>query len=158
MASQETNKSSGEMKYKCNKLHKFLITLEIFYTVGCILNSIIIYKYGFYGSIFISNLFPFGGLILLSIILSVILPKYYSAGTFSDEYIKKYPDIWKLLHGPGFEGDPVKTYRFYKGYYDDGTDEKLNQIKFSVSIYEKLFLWTWFVGIIDIIINQGARP
>ena len=147
------------MKYKYTKLHKFLIALEVFFIVGCFLNSIIIYKYGFYVSIFISNLFPFCGLILISIILSVILPKYYPAGTYNDKYIRNnYPDIWKLLHGPGIEGDPVKIYRFYKGRYDDCTDKKLNQIKFSVSIYLKLFLWTWSVAVIDMILNQGARP
>ena len=131
------------MKYKYTRLHKFLIVLELFFTIGCIFNIIIIYKHGFYGSIFISNLFPFGGLGLISIILSWILPNYCSDGTYSDKYIRdNYPDIWKLLHGHGIEGDPVKIYRFYKGYYDEGTDKKLNQIKFSASIHLKLFLWT----------------
>lgn len=94
-----------------------MITLEILFTVGCIVNS------------------------------------------YNDKYIENnYPEIWKLLHGPGVHGAVESIYRFYKGYYDDGTDKKLNQIKYSETIYLKLLLWTWFVAVIDMIINQGARP
>ena len=151
-------KTENNMRYKYTKLHLFLISLEIFFTIGCILNIIIIYKHGFYGSIFISNLFPLGGLILLSIIYAVILPKYYSNGTYNDKYIRdNYPDIWKLLHGPGFEGDPVKIYHFCKGHYDKGADQKLNQIRFSESIYLILFLSTWFLAIAVMILSQGVR-
>jgi len=118
------------MKYKYNKMQKTIIGLEVLYTIGCILNLIIIHTHGFYGSMFISNIFHFLGLTLLSIIIVVVMPKYYVTGTYNDTYIKNnHPDIWKLLHFPGRDNYPQNRNKFCKGCYDDGTDEQLNQIQ-----------------------------
>jgi hypothetical protein len=136
-------------------LQKVLIVAEVLFTAGCFANSIVILKYGRYDPKIIANGLPLFGLIFLSIFIVVILPRYHPGGTTHDRYIRdNYPDIWRRFHNAPIEHDPAAVLTFCRGVYDNGTDEKLNEIKFSVLIYEILFFWPWPVTVISMIFNH----
>ncbi len=138
---------------KLSKLHIFLIICEILYTAACFPYFYLVLKYGLCG---ITTLIPLLSLAFLSVLIVVILPRYHPEGTTHDTYIRDaYPDIWRRFHRAPIQCDPVVVFRFCRGIYDDGTDEKLNAIKFSVFIYEILSLWPWPVSVIVLILTHG---
>ena len=63
------------------------------------------------------------------------------------QYIKNnYQKIWNNLHPWGdYSYNSLASIQFLRGKYDDGSDEKLNKIKFSHKINFKLILWTFFL-------------
>ena len=135
-------------------MHILLIGCEILYTAASFVYSNLVLMYGLCG---IATLVPLLGLSCISVFIVVILPWFHSTGTTHDIYIKNnYPDIWRRFHYAPIQCDPVVVFRFCRGIYDDRTDEKLNEIKFSVLVYEILFFWPWPITVIVMSLNHAS--
>ncbi len=136
--------------FKYTKLQKnYANWLKLFF-IGCLANSVVL----FYNStnedyLEFSMMVPFIhlGIIWFFIITHTIC--YWIRQKIDEDsmYIKEnYPSIWKKLHPVGdFSRDSFAGIQFLRGKYDDGTDEKLNQIKFSQIQNTKLILGTFFM-------------
>lgn len=150
------------MSHRYSKFQKLAIKWLLFFTIVCFTNSILVIGFELYtgdeylaplmnGRYSLPYLLPFAhcGIVLVCYVV-------YSGykGTIGketgmwDKYIEEhYPDIWKRFHpwGPRswstFYGLP-----FVMGKYDDGSDERLNRIKFDSKVNSLLLLWTMLLS------------
>jgi hypothetical protein len=83
--------------------------------------------------------------------------KIFTGRWFDDDeqYIKSnHPVAWKKLHPWGDTSYCGFTYfRFIKGKYDDGTDERLNRIKFKRKVNSNLMFWPFLLTLVIWISN-----
>lgn len=89
---------------------------------------------------------PFFAIIILwfLLLISIIYHKIKPIDTEDNDCIKNtHPSIWKELHPFGDSSrNSIAGLMFSRGKYDDGSDEKLNQIKFKQWVYFKLIMGT----------------
>ena len=143
------------MRHKYTRFQKIAIAWLKFFTVACFANSVLVIKYGFWDwdGCFFAFLLPF--LHVMAFVLFLIgFDAYHRlrGGETVDpdaKYIEEnYPDIWKryrprdgdtrrLIIPFGPFGYPEAS-RFIRGKYDDGTDQRLNEIKLRVKLDENL--------------------
>jgi hypothetical protein len=72
------------------------------------------------------------------------------------KYIKiMYPEIWKRIYPRGhtMHQNPFAHMLFIRGKYDDGTDERLNEIKFKIKLYQNLVGWPFLLTIVIWLFN-----
>ncbi|MFC1738544.1 hypothetical protein ACFL1G_05785 [Planctomycetota bacterium] len=72
-----------------------------------------------------------------------------------DKYIQEhYPEIWKRFHPWGDRSySNIYYLPFLRGKYDDGSDERLNRIKFDGKVNSILLLWTFLLNPVIWIFN-----
>ena len=93
-----------------------------------------------------SMLLPFIAIIILWLLLliSTIYNKIQPIDSEDNDCIKNtYPSIWKELRP--FNDSSRNSFSglmFSRGKFDNGSDEKLNQIKFKQLVYFKLIMGT----------------
>jgi len=140
------------MRFKYSKFQKHAIKWLTFFSVLCFVNSILVIKFGFLddNSCFFAFILPFAHTGLIVVSLMVYSAYRWSTDSFigkDEQYIKcNYPIIWKKLRPWGdCSGNGFATMRFIKGKYDDGTDDKLNHIKFNYKVNMNLTCWTFFL-------------
>lgn len=145
-----------------SKFQKYAIKWLAFFSIFCFVNSIVVIKFHFLDNVgyFLAFILPFAHCAV--IFVTYILYNWY--GCFmaffrndahyligkDEQYIKSYhPIIWKKLHPWGDYSHNSFTFsRFIKGNYDDGTDDKLSQIKFKYKVNTNLMLWPFFLVLV----------
>lgn len=142
------------MKYKYSKLQILAIGWLVCFTTICFINSTFVICLELYGSEDYGFAFslPFIHCGVAWIFIIVRSVWWYTSGIrtlFMDRYIEEnYPDIWKRLH-PWWPVPSARLTRdglnFIRGRYDNGTDEKLNQIKFTIRVNYYLTLWPFLL-------------
>ena len=123
------------MKAKYAKYQRVAIKCFACIILACVVNSILVIKYKLYGG-------KDGGFAIgfpiITIGMSLLFYIFYLMSRFYTheyEYIRKrHPLIWKKFYGYR----PLFWSGFIRGKYDDGTDEKLNQIKSEVKSNQNL--------------------
>ena len=143
------------MEYRYSKFQKFAIKWLTFFTIACFVNSVLVIKYGFWDgdNCVLAFLLPFAhcGVIVVSM-MGYAIYWHFSGRQTSDpdsQYIKtNYPDIWKRFHPWGdYSCNTFASVLFIRGKYDDGTDERLNQIKFRTKVNQNLLGWPFLLTI-----------
>lgn len=62
-------------------------------------------------------------------------------------YVKEnYPQVWGEDKPYTFDKDPKKVAKLFRGEYDDGTDDMLNEMKFHIKNSERLVIWSFLVS------------
>ena len=114
------------MKYQWHKYQFWFLWGWLLTIIICVINSLLVIKYQLYGGEYIG--FAMG---LPVLAIGVLLGAYgiylwIGKRDIYSEYIKSnYPEIRRNV-----ADTRIFTYGFFiRGKYDDGTDEKLNQIK-----------------------------
>lgn len=160
------------MSFKYSKFQKYAIKWLIFFSALCFINSILVIEFGFFDDdgYFLAFILPFIhlGLITISFIaysLYKLIRGRWLGG--NERYIKcNYPVIWKKLHPWGDCSRNSFTFlRFIKDRYDDGTDDRLNQIKFEYKVGSNLICWPfvltagiWFSNLFLIALSGWQWP
>ncbi len=151
-----------QSKLNANKT-KFL-TLNIIFAILSFVNLVLIIiceLYSVDNGYEFAFLFPFigGGLLGFGTVIYFLV-----VGTqdgMRDPYIKqKYPEIWSKLHPWGdMSANGFAAIEFIKGRYDDGGDERLNQVKAYIKTQFFLcycpfgvLLSSWLLGILFIVL------
>ena len=119
-------------KYQRRFLQVLIIT-----SILSVVNSILVFKFELYGGEDHGFAIGFTFIVFTVVLISFsifwhahFVPYNKWLGTDS-EYVKEnYPDIWKRV-APHLQAlrNPLFFFRFIRGHYDDGTDERLNRIK-----------------------------
>ena len=147
-------------KFKYSKCQKYAIKWLTFFSILCFVNSILVIKFGFFGDIGGLSIFilPFAHLSL--IVVPFIFYSWYRL--FRDKYIgsdeqyikDNYPVIWKKLRPRGdYTFNSFASIRFIKGKYDDGTDDRLNHIKFKNKVNGNLMCWPFLLTVVVWLFN-----
>lgn len=133
------------MKHKLSKGQKLAIIWLVFSTIVLYVNSILAIKYELYGTqehykfAFLLPMIHLGSITLFGFVCYCYSESPNCKWRKDDEYIKQnYPEIWNRLH-TGITGKVSSLYgnsfagsKFITGKFDNGTDDRLNRIKFSV--------------------------
>lgn len=141
------------MARRYTKFQRIAIKWLTFFTIVCFVNSVLVIKYGFWDwdGCFLAFLLPFGHLVIATVyLMGYGLYWYTSGGPGSDpdsQYIKtNYPTIWKRLHPWGdWLNNAWAWGPFIRGKYDDGTDNRLNEIKFKTKVMQNLAGWPFLL-------------
>jgi hypothetical protein len=137
------------LKHKYTKSQKILIVWFPLFTGICFLNILALYL-KVYGHVSIVILLPFIHLLMVTII-SIIRLICWRLKIYKDpnyEYIKNsYPDIWIRIFSAGDNrtGNNFAAFSFLRGKYDDGSDNKLNQVKTNIRLNILFVLWAWAI-------------
>ena len=158
------------MKSNCSKPIRFIIYWFVFFTLLCIINSILVIPFELYSTengYLLAFLLPFihcGITVLAWMVYGIIYHGSEKKSGIDGEYIRQnYPQIWKKLH-PWGEGlyNGFRTHIFMKGKYDDGTDETLNEIKALMKLRSNIiaypFLLTLGVWILNFVLIALFQP
>lgn len=148
------------MSFKYSKYQKYVIKWLIFFSVLCFVNSILVIQFGFFGYIGALLIFilPFAHLGLI-VVYSMIYGFYrLIKGNYigkDEQYIKtNYPEIWKKLRPMGdYSHNTFATIRFIKGRYNNGTDDRLNKIKFKYKVNSNLACWPFLLTLVIWLFN-----
>ena len=153
------------MRYQFTKLQRITILWFIFFTLSCLINSFVVFKYVRSDETAFTAAFlpPFihCGIIVVCYLGFGIRRWIFGIINNDEQYIKvNHPQIWKKLHPWGdCSQNSFGHLGFIAGNYDDGTDERLAEIKrkFNVNIILLLYpfvltLWIWLLNVFLIIL------
>jgi len=168
------------MKYKLSKARKFIVIWLTFFTIVCLINSVFALEYHFYGTLernfLLAFLLPFvhSGVVNMACIFYVLYMAVTNRKLWKKQfnYIKQnHPEIYKLVNP--WEGRECNSFKFIykqissmlssvaflKGKLDDGSDEKLNEIKFYFNLDQWLLGWAvllvlpiWILNVILLVL------
>lgn len=135
--------------------------------IVCCINSFLLFIFKSTKFQLFAMLFPFVNCGIIDIIFIVIVffkLKEYGKDK-SSEYIRKtHPNIWKRLHPLGkYSHNFFAYWSLIRGKFDDGSDEKLNEIKSSEKAKVHFILWvnllTPFFWVVNLsIIHIFVKP
>ena len=157
------------LKFRYTKLHKLAFKWLFFFTIACFINSILVIGFELYsgdeyldplmnGRYSLPYILPFAHCLIVFICLVIYSAIQGTRGKETgiwDKYIEQnYPEIWKRFHpwGPRSYSN-FCVLPFLMGKYDDGSDERLNRIKFDGKVNSILLLWTFFLILVVWIFN-----
>ena len=136
------------MVYKYSQFQKYAIRWLTFFSVFCGVNSVLVIVFGIWNfdGYFLAFILPFAHLAVIAVFYIVFgFYKLLIGRWISDDeqYIKSnHPLIWDKLRTWGdYSYNTFTIIRFIKGKYDDGTDGRLNQIKFKYKVNLNLLCW-----------------
>jgi uncharacterized membrane protein YbhN (UPF0104 family) len=136
--------------------------LKIFTSI-CLANAVALYFYSspqYADYVEFSMFLPFGHLGLFVIIYFIYTVYYYATLKKNEDsqYVKnKYSDIWSRLHPAGdISYNTFEWRKFLKGKYDDGSDDRLNRIKFKQRIYSRIIIWAFLLVPVIWLINMAG--
>ena len=76
----------------------------------------------------------------------------------SSAYIKeRYPEIWRRLHPGGHGYNSLASFAFIAGRYDNGTDQRLNEIKAGAKRLSALAWWPFLLIPVTWVVALAAR-
>ena len=143
------------MAFEYSKFQKYAIRWLTIFSILCVVNSILVIVFGFwnFNGYFLAFILPFTHLgVVYVFYLVFILYKIRTGQLFDDyeQYIKNnYPIIWEKLHPWGdFSQNTFAATGFIRSRYDDGTDEKLNNIKFRYKVNKDLLSWPFYLTLV----------
>ena len=143
------------MAFEYSKFQKYAIRWLTIFSILCVINSILVIVFGFwnFNGYFIAFILPFAHLCVVYVFYIVFVFNKILTGRWlgaDERYIKSnYPNIWEKLHPWGdYSVNSFTAIRFLKNKYDDGTDERLNQIKFRYKVNSNLLLWPFFLTLV----------
>lgn len=154
-------------KYEFHPFQKCMFNLHRIFALLCLVNLILAINFELYGGndYYFAFLFPFIGLGFFVVSTVVyVLTKGWNTGSHSPYIKENYPEIWQKLHPWGGRShNSIATFAFMGGEYDDGSDEKLNQIKFNLKNQIWLIIWpviiclaTWMLGIVFLLLSEAS--
>ena len=148
------------MIFKYSKIQKYAIKWLIFFSALCFANSILVIKFGFLGDIGALLIFilPFAHVGLIVVPTMVYGWHRWITDNYignDEQYIKdNYPFIWKKLRPWGDNSiSSLGSIRFIKSRYDDGTDDRLNRIKFDYKVNGNLMCWPFLLTLVVWLFN-----
>ena len=136
-----------EKKFPLSAIQLFLLRWLALMTFACLVNSLCVIVFRLYSQPFgFDFILPF---ISCGVAWAIIFFAIYKdrEHTVYNDYIRdNYPDAWKAMHPFGdFSIDTFAVGRFLAGKFDDGNDEKINEIKFHAAVYQYLQVWAFFL-------------
>lgn len=147
-------------QYVYPKFRKYIVLWMRIFTPIALSNAVLLYffnapEYPTYENI--SILLPFancGAMCGVFMIYGVYWWSNYD-NYIETQYLKeKYPEIWKKLHPWGdWSVNGFAGLFFIFGRYDDGSDDKLNQIKLNQKANAKLLCWIFFLVPVSWVLN-----
>ena len=151
-------------QYSLTRKQKALAAWYCYFFIICLINSVLIFVFRLYDDDFYLAFFlPFAhlGIAVVGYIIwgltNTVKTLSYSYGLLSDEnkyIIEKYPTIWLKLHPLGeFSRNDFAFIAFLRGKYDDGSDDKLNEIKYMGQVRFSLVLLPFFIVLSVWLIN-----
>ena len=152
------------MKYIYTPLQKLAIKgLILFIPVSALNSWLVIFKelYGVGDDYWFATAFPFFTMFFsfISCIVYFQIRFFFLHKITKDwQYVKDhYPQIFEKLD-PLFQFgkySKINHYNFLKGKFDDGKDEKLNQIKFSIKATRRLLVIAFILAIFGVFISMA---
>jgi len=149
------------MAHKYTKFQRIGIKWLTFFTIVCLVNSVLVIKYRFWGlaGFYLAFLLAFGHLaIITSCLMAYGLYWHLTDRQARDpdsQYIKaNYPEIWRRFHPRGDRSqNTFASIPFIRDKYDDGTDDRLNEIKFKTKVLQNLAGWPFLLTIVVWLFN-----
>jgi len=142
-----------EMAYTYSRWQRMAIVWLSFFSVVCVVNSILVIRFGiwnFDGDSF-AYVLPFAHTVVVVVTAMARTTWMFGRGTLGRDpdslYIREnYPEIWRKLHPLGGNSwNGVAANRFLRFKYDDGADERLNDIRIRLNINGYLLCWPFFI-------------
>jgi len=148
------------MTFEYSQFQKYAIRWLTVFSMLCGANSVLVIVFGIWNfdGYFLAFILPFAHLFVVVVFYMVFGFYQLLTGRWigdDEQYIKSnHPIIWKKLHPWGDNSrNDFTTIRFIKSRYDDGTDERLNQIKFRYKVNSNLMCWPFLLTLVIWISN-----